>query len=48
MIRIILPAIRSLEPEYLEQAQLLGLSPIRAWWHARIALLRAPIVVSGA
>ena len=48
VIRILLPAIRSLEPEYHEQAQLLGLSPIKAWWHARIALLRAPIVVSAA
>lgn len=48
VVRIMLPAIRSLEPEYYEQAILLGLSPIRAWWHGRIALLRAPIVVSGA
>ena len=27
VIRIMLPAIRSLEPEYYEQAQMLGLSP---------------------
>ena len=48
VIRIMLPAIRSLEPEYYEQAQMLGLSPIKAWWHGRVSLLRAPIVVSAA
>ena len=48
VVRIMLPAIRSLEPEYQEQAALLGLSPLRTWWHSRIALLRAPMVVSGA
>ena len=48
VVRIMLPAIRSLEPEYYEQAILLGLSPIKAWWHGRVALLRAPIVVSAA
>ncbi len=48
VIRIMLPAIRSLEPEYLEQARMLGLSPLMAWWHGRISILRAPIVVSAA
>ena len=48
VVRIMLPAIRSQEPEYHEQALLLGLSPISAWWHGRVALLRAPIVVSAA
>ena len=48
VIRIMLPALRSLEPEYLEQAKMLGLSPIKAWWHGRISILRAPIVVSAA
>lgn len=48
VVRIMLPAMRSLEPEYHEQAMLLGLSPISAWWHGRIALLRAPLVVSAA
>ena len=48
VVRIMLPAMRSLEPEYHEQALLLGLSPAKAWWHGRIALLRAPLVVSAA
>ena len=48
VIRIMLPAIRSLEPEYVEQAKMLGLSPIKAWWHGRVSILRAPIVVSAA
>ena len=48
VIRIMLPALRSLEPEYYEQAKMLGLSPIKAWWHGKISVLRAPIVVSAA
>ena len=48
VVRIMLPAIRSLEPQYHEQAMLLGLSPAKAWWHGRISLLRAPIIVSAA
>ena len=48
VIRIMLPALRSFEPEYYEQAKMLGLSPIKAWWHGKISVLRAPIVVSAA
>ena len=48
VIRIMLPAMRSLQPEYMEQAKLLGLSTIKSWWHAKILMLRAPLVVSAA
>ncbi len=48
VIRIMLPAIRSLDGAYYEQAIMLGLRPIKAWWHGRVAFLRAPLVVSGA
>tara|TARA_B100000674_G_scaffold47605_1_gene32864 strand:+ start:2127 stop:3812 length:1686 start_codon:yes stop_codon:yes gene_type:complete len=48
VIRIMLPAMRSLQPEYMEQAKLLGLSTIKSWWHGKILMLRAPLVVSAA
>ena len=48
VVRIMLPAMRSLEPEYHEQALLLGLSPAKAWWHGQLALLRTTGCVCGA
>ena len=48
VIRIILPALRSIDSSYHEQAIMLGMSPIKAWWHGKAAFLRAPLVVAGA
>jgi len=48
VIRILLPAIRSIDPSYYEQARLLGLNPLRSWWHGRVSFLKAPLVVAGA
>lgn len=48
VIRILLPAIRSLDVTYYEQAMMLGLGPLKAWWHGKAAFLRAPLVVAGA
>ena len=48
VIRIILPALRSIDSSYYEQAIMLGMSPVKAWWHGKVAFIRAPLVVAGA
>ena len=47
VIRILLPAMRSIDPIFKEQGLILKMSGLRLWWHSRMAFLRAPLVVSG-
>lgn len=47
VVRIMLPAIRSLDNSFQEQAKMLGLSPFRIWIHSRLNFLLAPLAVSG-
>ena len=46
VVRIMLPAIRSLDSSFEEQARLLGLSPLRIWIHSKLSFLRGPLVVA--
>jgi len=47
VVRIMLPAIRSLDNSFEEQAKMLGLSPIKVWIHSRLSFLLGPLAVSG-
>lgn len=47
VVRIMLPAIRSLDNSFQEQAKMLGLSPFKIWFHSRLKFLLAPLAVSG-
>ena len=46
VVRVMLPAIRSLDKSFEQQAKLLGLSPLRVWIHSRLSFLRGPLVVA--
>ena len=47
VIRILLPAMRSIDPIFKEQGLILKMSGVKLWWHSKMAFLRAPLVVSG-
>ena len=47
VVRVMLPAIRSLDSSFEQQAKMLGLSPIRVWIHSKLSFLRGPLVVAG-
>ncbi len=46
VVRVMLPAIRSLDQSFEQQAKLLGLSPLKVWIHSRLSFLRGPLVVA--
>ena len=46
VVRIMLPAIRSIDPSFEEQSIMLGHSKLRCWWHSRVSFLIAPIAVA--
>ena len=46
VVRIMLPAIRSIDPSFEEQSRMLGHSGLRCWWHAKVSFLIAPIAVA--
>ena len=46
VVRIILPALRSLDPSYDECAQTLGLSPFKRFFLIKIPMLRGSIIVA--
>ncbi len=46
VVRIILPALRSIDPSYDECARTLGISKIKRFWTIKIPLLRGSIIVS--
>ena len=46
VVRVMLPAIRSLDKSFEQQAKLLGLSPLNVWIHSRLSFLRGPLVVA--
>ena len=46
VVRIMLPAMRSVEPKWKEQAQILGLNPMRTWYHGYFSFVRGPAVVA--
>ncbi len=46
VVRVMLPAIRSLDQSFEQQARLLGLSPLKVWIHSRLSFLRGPLVVA--
>ena len=46
VVRVMLPAMRSVEPKWKEQAQILGLSPLRTWYHGYFSFVRGPAVVA--
>ena len=47
VVRIMLPAIRSLDNSFEEQAKMLGLSPFRIWLHSKLSFLLGPLAVAG-
>ncbi|RJU82126.1 MAG: iron ABC transporter permease [Candidatus Poseidoniales archaeon] len=47
VVRIMLPAIRSLDSSFEEQAGMLGLSPLKIWIHSKLSFLLAPLAVAG-
>ena len=47
VVRIMLPAIRSLDDSFEEQAKMLGLSPFRIWLHSKLSFLLGPLAVAG-
>ena len=46
VVRVMLPAIRSLDISFEEQAKVLGLSPTKVWIHSRLSFLLGPLAVS--
>ena len=46
IVRIMLPAMRSVEPKWKEQAEVLKLNGFRTWYHGYFAFLRGPAVVA--
>ena len=47
VVRVMLPAIRSLDNSFEEQAKMLGLSEFRIWIHSRLSFLLGPLAVAG-
>ncbi len=47
VVRIMLPAIRSLDDSFEEQAKMLGLSPFKIWLHSKLSFLLGPLAVAG-
>lgn len=46
VVRIMTPAMRSIDPAFEEQAKMLNLNPLKCWWHGRLSFLRGPAVVA--
>ncbi|MBT5618571.1 MAG: iron ABC transporter permease [Euryarchaeota archaeon] len=46
VVRIMLPAMRSVDPKWKEQATVLGLNPLRTWYHGYFSFIRGPAVVA--
>jgi len=46
VVRIMTPAMRAIDPAFVQQAKLLNLSPLRCWWHGRLSFLRGPAIVA--
>lgn len=46
VVRATLPVLRSRPAGWREAAAVLGASPVRAWWHVDVRLLRRPLVVA--
>jgi len=46
VVRVMLPAMRSVEPKWSEQATVLNLSPLRSWYHGYFSFVRGPAVVA--
>lgn len=46
VVRVMLPAMRAVEPKWDEQATVLNLSPIRSWYHGYFSFVRGPAVVA--
>lgn len=45
-VRLLLPAVRDLDPQHEEQAALLGHGPLRRWWSVRLPLLRPALIAA--
>lgn len=46
VVRTMLPVLRARPTGWVEAAGTLGASPLRAWWHIDVALLRRPLITS--
>jgi thiamine transport system permease protein len=46
-MRVLLPAMRSLDKSYLEVARTLGASPVKTLFRVHVPLLRGPLIVAG-
>jgi thiamine transport system permease protein len=44
VVRTMLPVLRARPTGWLEAAGTLGASPLRAWWHIDVAMLRRPLI----
>ena len=45
-VRLLLPAVRDLDPDHEAAGAVLGLGPLRRWWHIRLPLLRGPLLAA--
>jgi thiamine transport system permease protein len=46
VVRTMLPVLRARPIGWIDAASTLGASPVRAWWHVDVAMLRRPLVTS--
>jgi thiamine transport system permease protein len=46
VVRVMLPAMRSVEPKWIEQAQVLNLNRFQTWYHGHFSFVRGPAVVA--
>ena len=46
VVRVMLPAMRAVEPEWKEQALVLNLNPLQTWYHGYFSIIRGPAVVA--
>lgn len=46
VVRVMLPAMRAVEPKWSEQARVLNLSQFQTWYHGRFSFVRGPAVVA--
>jgi thiamine transport system permease protein len=44
VVRTMLPVLRARPARWVEAAGTLGASPLRAWWHIDVAILRRPLI----
>jgi thiamine transport system permease protein len=46
VVRVMLPAMRSVDPKWKEQARVLNLKPFETWYHGYFSFVRGPAIVA--